>query len=331
MSQLGRDFWLQARALNKDPKGEWTFPLFLCRARVSQPDGLDFCYEHLSSWEQLTTLVKFVETLAQHGITPHNVYSVTVGIDIFDEAYYAHKGRLSLPVPGEPYRGRHAVSIVGMEDDKNIVFANSWGDTRWGDGGYGYISRAYFEKHVDLVLASRPALFGSSIALDKELKRRSWMAGRPGSVFMEDISAAWYTPNRPRGKSVTLHNQPHDLARRTLFTFDGEPFEITELRLNDSMVGRMHVMHSSRESVVTELWVPPGARRQGYGTLLLEVAEDLARAKGSERMLLLGYEADESHVDAACSFAKNYDYTTTSSSLKRPNLVAVARKTLTAS
>lgn len=327
-NQDNRELWLQARALGGNPQGEWTYPLLFWRARVSHPDGLDFCYEDLTTWEQLSALVDFTTSMSQQGISPHQVYSVTLGLDVYDEMYYAPEGRLTLPAPEEPYRGRHVVQLVGMENDDTLVFMNSWGGTRWGDDGYGYISRAYFENHVDLVLAIRPAAFGSSLALDGELKRRSWAQGRPGTVLLDDIRAAWFTQNRPFGKSVVLQGEPHDLIGRRLFTVDGEPFQIVELRLGSCLVGRLHVEHSSQVSIVRELWVPPNARRNGYGSQLLEVAHEFARRIGNTRMVIFFHEADVHHADAAYSFAQDHEYGLTSSESKRPNLSAIATRSL---
>lgn len=323
-----RSVWLQARALGDNPKGEWTYSVLLWRAIASQPDGLEWSYEYLSTWGQLVKLVRFVDAFAERGFEPDHVYRVTLGLKLFDEAYYAPQGRLPLPAPGEPFRGRHSVQLAGMENDDTLVFANSWGEGRWGDAGYGYISRAYFEEYVDLVLVSRPAFFGPSLALDAELKRRSWAAGRPGTVLIDDVVAAWYTFNYPRAKAILLRGESLHLARRTLFTVDGLPFEVVELRLGEVLVGRMHIKHQGQDSLVDELWVPPAVRRRGYGSQLLEVADELAAQAGAQAVTLHLHEADGHQAGGARAFAEASGYAYAVAASKGPNVVATATRSV---
>lgn len=40
-------------------------------------------------------------------------------------------------------RGGHAVALVGYRTDGRFIVRNSWGTTRWGDKGFGYVSPAY--------------------------------------------------------------------------------------------------------------------------------------------------------------------------------------------
>lgn len=327
--QDSRELWMQARALGGNPGGDWTFPLFFWRARASRPDGLDVCYEDLTTWEQLSALVDLNQALSELGHVASNGYSIGLGLNVFDEAYYALEGRLSLPAPDEPFRGRHVVRLIGMEDESTLVFVNSWGGTRWGRNGLGYITRAYFENHVDSVVACRSAKFGPSLAMDRELKRRSWVQGRPGIVLMDDVGAAWLTPNRTFGKSVLLRGEMHDLTGRKLFSADDQPFEIVELRLGNHLVGRVHIRHSSRESVVTEFWVPREARRKGYGSQLLRVIEEFAARHRDTRIQILLHEADETGLDASYSFAQNRGYLISVNESKRPNLSAIATRALT--
>ncbi len=328
MSASSRDLWLQARQLGDNPKGEWTFPLLLWRAIASQPYGLDWSYEPLSTWDQLVELVRSVDALAERGVQPDDVYHVTIGLRLFDEAYYVPDGRLPLPGPNEPYRGRHAVQLAGMADRETVVFVNSWGGERWGDSGHGYISREYFETYVDLLLASRCTPFGPSLAMDAELKRRSWAAARPDTILIDDVAAAWYTPNRPRGKNVQVGDESLDLARRTLFSAVGAPFEVVDLRLQEQLVARMHVVHEGTGSLVNELWVPPLARRRRYGSYMLEVADELAGRANTRAVTLLVNEVDARQVDGACSFARANGYQCAVASSHRPNIVATATQSI---
>lgn len=50
--------------------------------------------------------------------------------------------------PGAKTPGNHAVLAVGaLEEPDRLIIKNSWG-TAWGDGGYGYLTRRYFDHYA---------------------------------------------------------------------------------------------------------------------------------------------------------------------------------------
>ncbi|TLM83479.1 GNAT family N-acetyltransferase [Pseudarthrobacter sp. NamE5] len=323
---VARELWREARALGDTPSGEWTFPLHVCRAVASRPDGLDWSYEHLSGWEELLELDQLVTELTLEGdIEPHQIYSVTLGVHLFDESFYSVTGEIPLPEESEPYRGRHAVQMAGFEGD-SLVFVGSWG-SRWGDNGFGYLSRSYFEKHVDLILAVRPAIFGPSLKLDNAWKAYTWQQGRPGQFYLSDLRDLWFTENAIRAKIVTLNNTEHSVARRQLFDFHNRPFEIVELRVGNELCGRLHLIHNFSEgkSLIDELWVPPQSRRNGYGTYLAELAVELSQGRRLHARL---HEADSQGygLSRAEDFADKVGYTCEYLSTTRPNLALAATR-----
>ncbi|WIM96432.1 C1 family peptidase [Actinoplanes oblitus] len=57
-------------------------------------------------------------------------------------------GVLTVPPDGEPVLGRHAVLVVGYDDDRGALrFRNNWGEN-WGDRGYGWMPYAFVRRGI---------------------------------------------------------------------------------------------------------------------------------------------------------------------------------------
>jgi hypothetical protein len=92
---------------------------------------------------------------------------VAFSIPVFDSWYASSAtsrwGKITLPLPGEPADGGHAMALVGYQDDPDapgggyFLVRNSWQPWSW-DGvwqeGYGYISYAYISRHATAVFSS---------------------------------------------------------------------------------------------------------------------------------------------------------------------------------
>ena len=91
---------------------------------------------------------------------------VAFSVPVFD-CWYASSatsrwGKITLPLPGEPADGGHAMALVGYQDDPEapgggyFLVRNSWQPWSW-DGvwqeGYGYISYAYISRHATAVFS----------------------------------------------------------------------------------------------------------------------------------------------------------------------------------
>ena len=91
---------------------------------------------------------------------------VAFSVPVFDSWYASSAtsrwGKITLPLPGEPADGGHAMTLVGYQDDPDtpgggyFLVRNSWQPWSW-DGvwqeGYGYIPYAYIGRHATAVFS----------------------------------------------------------------------------------------------------------------------------------------------------------------------------------
>jgi GNAT superfamily N-acetyltransferase len=327
------NIWMAARNISDEPAQSWTFPRFIDRVVAATPKGIDHAYEDLSSWDEVHAALFHKEVLAQRGFSGRLGLTIILGMELFDSALRSVTGRLSLPTADDHYRGRHVVATVGFEPDgREIAFRNSWGE-RWGDHGLGYVTRSYFEKHVDAIILKRPTWIGPSPKMSQAERQLQWSRGTIKSVDPVAYFEAWFTPNPIRHEQVTINGDAHNLRRRMLYTFANHlPFDVVELRRGEDFCGRMHVIHDrlNAESMVPEIWLPPSIRRLGYGRYLESVACTLATDVGTSRIRLLLNEADAGEIGQprAVSFAQEAGYEWTSVEMRRPNIVGTAAKDL---
>lgn len=69
------------------------------------------------------------------------------GVEVFSGWFEVHRGKISLPAPGDSSLGGHAVCIMGYSRDGSYFkFKNSWG-ADWGERGYGYLPYEYMKLH----------------------------------------------------------------------------------------------------------------------------------------------------------------------------------------
>lgn len=339
--RLAHDRWWAARSL--DPTGhlEWTFPAFMYRALALQPEagpedirGLDLVYEPLETWDDVVTALTIRNTLLDAGEPETWAPHVALGVQLFDGAYRAPAGRLPLPRDGEPFRGRHLIGYLDLAGPEQLGFVNSWGN--WGDNGAGYISRAYFELYVDAIWLTRPSFLGPSPAMEGRLREQSWSAGRPGLPTPQEVASSWCSvPNRIFSKHVDVAGVTYEVSGRSTYALrgDGQPLQIVALREGDQVVGRLHVHHdgASRVSTIEELFVRPDHRRRGLGSLLEDVARDLAVRRNARALGIWLHEADaegDSTVRAE-DFARARGYAWDAEhKRRRPNICAIGRKSI---
>ena len=99
----------------------------------------------LPGWRELTDLtVEGIESELDRWLPVILTIRVVLG------AWRPQDGQIDAE-PGGISRGNHAVMVVGVDSNTpgqpRILVKNSWG-VRWGDVGYGYISRRYLDEHA---------------------------------------------------------------------------------------------------------------------------------------------------------------------------------------
>lgn len=314
--------WLVARRWGGYAELEWTFGVFVQRVRALSGRVPALFYESLSDFDVTRRMLRTGSHLLSRNKPTAPL--VAIGFEYFDHAYRVTDGRLTMPAPTEAYRGRHSVAAFDHDDLDSIRFMNSWGE-RWGDGGSGYVSREYFEAHVDEVWISWRATAGPSPKMAACL--RSYKTRRLPAD--EQYLHCWPTPNDYWREVVHLNGIRHELLNWNVMSAEtGRLVDVLELRSPGRIVARCHLNFGVNKGVVTELFVPPGLRRRGYGSILEEIAVDRCRSYGLRRIELWLSEADARARlrPTAEAFATQRGYVWTDEVRRRPNVRAEASK-----
>lgn len=269
-------------------EGSW----LLCAARAQVFFGLvrrQFFYEPLRSYDEVLVATQWAARLRDLYVPEHTIDHVAISFHMYDSAYTAPKGVLPMPGAADPYRGGHAVAVVGWDDyGESLVIRNSWG-SRWGDGGYGVISRTYLDRFLIDAWLSRDARYGST--------RQKWhrFSGDDAAFRSAHLleNPRWRFPVQYAGQRYMLVNY------ETLSTGHGSPADIIELRNRNGVrvawAVLLHLRASSAEAattLLTDFYVWPPFRRRGYGTILDAAAVIRAAAWGSAVLKVPLYEPD---------------------------------------
>ncbi len=284
-------------------------------------------YEPVSTYEQLFDVSRLTAALYDANISPWWAPWTMILFEIFESAYTAPRGRLSLPRPGEASKGGHAVAVRGWEDSGDTIgFVNSWGE-RWGDHGYGSMPRAYFERYMQETWVARNIRVGPSAFTYPRLE---------AAATPKDFAKAWMLPN-PRWRArISHHGQSHKIVvYETLSLVHEGEVQIIELRTGFGiLVGWAYLYHlraaQPRTSILHELFVWPDFRRRGYGSLLESVATANARRWRSERIQIAFHSIDAVPPARAAGrlFGQQAGYRWAWRPQRCPNLAAMGEKAL---
>lgn len=81
---------------------------------------------------------------------------VCLVVAIWESFFMPFGGRISMPdTVSEEYRGNHALCVVAVSTDGEVLLRNSWGRT-WGDSGYALIPFEYVLKYSQGLYALTP-------------------------------------------------------------------------------------------------------------------------------------------------------------------------------
>jgi hypothetical protein len=330
------DLWRAARKLSGDPHLEWTYPIFLSRVLIQNEHGLDLAYEQPHSWGQVLAFLKQQEMLRRNDVPEEILWpSPGFGIRVHDPFYRSRSGFFDEPHTSRRFRGRHYVAVDALSADEKVVsFRNSWG-SNWGDGGYGYMTRRYFESHVDLIHINYPAWIGWSPKADRTLNSMGWLLASPEVVPESILAKAYCTPNRASAKNLRFRGRKLKISLRRVHSIvSGDLIDIVELRKAEGdFVGRAHVMHDlkTHAAVMTEFWIGVDLRRYGYGGLLLREAEKLAAADLAMTSLVIPLHEADTHAGnllSARAFASSQGLRWIGRTQDRPPIADFATKRL---
>ncbi len=317
-----RDGWRLSRLWGGYPDLEWTFGIF--RERISALEGIApaYFYEDLTWFETARRLIRIGSVLLSRNVPTFP--SVGLGFDYFDSAYRSIDGRLT---DGAPFRGRHAVATIDHEDENEIRFPNSWNPPYWGDSGFGYITRGYFEKHVDAVLTRWSAAGGPSQALNRCMERETTLRLPEEERFVHCWAEA---RNVFWTQQVSTDTQTFTMLNWVVYSMDtGGPVEVIEVRDGDEAVGRAHCFLGD-EPTLRELFVLPTRRREGIGTLITETAAQWMRDMGYSDLRAWLREADARQrvIGGPLALAASLGASWEDVAMRRPNVVKIARRRL---
>ena len=249
---------------------------------------------------------------------------VAISFDIFESAYTAPRGHLELPRASERPKGIHAVEVAGWTDGgEAISFQNSWG-TRWGDHGYGTVSREYLNRYLRDAWLHRNARYGFT--------RFDWDRLEAAQTPRQ-FAAVWLQEN-PRWRRW-IRYRTHRLRfymYETISLEDEAPVTVIELRTGEGIRLGWAMLFHKRDgtAVLKEFFVWPPFRRRGYGTLLEREAVAIARWWRSPRMQVYLHSADAlvQNRGAGREFGLRAGYRWRWRRTTLPNLDAVGEKML---
>jgi GNAT superfamily N-acetyltransferase len=318
----GHDGWRLSRLWGGYPELEWTFGVFGERVKALGGQIPAYFYEDVADFDTARWLVRMGSALV-HRREP-SYPSVGLGFEYLDSAYRVVDGHLVCD--GGPFRGRHSVAAVDHTDMEEIKFANSWDPPRWGDGGFGYVSREYFDRHVDAVHARWSASGGPSLAFKRCMER----AERLSFPSKERLVKCWPMRNDFWTQEVATADRSFTMLNWAVYSVDnGALVDVIEIRDKNEVVGRAH-LHHDEVPTLRELFVRPERRREGVGSLLEGTAAEWARDYGCGAMQIWLREADarERIIGAPIAFAASRGYDWEDVEMRRPNVVKIARRTL---
>lgn len=319
----GHSAWRLGRQWGGYPELEWTFGIFLERVRAFGGRLRADFYDDLSDFDTTRLLIRVSNLLLRQREPSYP--SVGVSFEYFDSAYRVKDGRLRCD--DTPFRGRHSVATVDHDDPDEIKFPNTWDPPRWGDGGYGYITREYFQQHVDSVWTRWSASGGPSIPFRRCMER----AEAKGIPEEEHLVRCWPTHNEFWTQTVGTRDRPLTMLNWNVYSLEARTLvEVIEVRDENQILGRAHLCYDEHAPTLRELFVHPDRRREGVGLILEGTAAESARDKGAVALQIWLRPADarERLIDAPLGFARTLGYEWEDVAMRRPNVVKIARRNL---
>jgi hypothetical protein len=280
------DLWVLAKQIDEFG-GEWTYPIFVQRAGNFHFAGRHpTFYEPVSSFENLG-LEALLQGKAFSYCPPETRGDVGVSIKVYPSIFDAEDGVIPIPQESERPLGQHFIAVLGVKDADTLILRNSWSGWRSEAQGICYLTREYFEQYGEEGIVARPWAFGPDADTAEQLLQCS---KQPEFVRL------WR--RRRRSGSVTPVDARPNIALHWYgcWSLDLQsPAEVLTVRRNDQVnVATAVVVHrvDNSTSDLSELFVWPYYRRQGYGLLIENFAATRARNAGSSNIGLYLWNSD---------------------------------------
>jgi GNAT superfamily N-acetyltransferase len=282
-------------------------------------------YEPISTFDQIENAGLINHRLDNTYCNPRWFSHIGVSIQLYESAYSAPFGRLSLPQPGEKHCGGHCVALAGADPERGeLYFINSWG-VGWGDKGYGTLTREYVDTYLIDAWLARRTKYGPTIHTYGRIKN---------AETDEDFARAWMQEVPPwRGGYFRHRGRRYYFQIHDTLSFAHEGFvEVVEIKNGcGQRLAWAHLHHlpgKPRTSVVKEFFVWPNCRREGLGTKLEAAVAFRAQAVNSEMLEIWVHEIDAwPHVRAvARTFLKSSGYELIWRRFARPAVAFVGQK-----
>jgi GNAT superfamily N-acetyltransferase len=282
----GRAAYLAGKVVDGYPESEWSHRLFIDRYMKGESGMAYTFYEQVHDFENVVAVGQINSILAAGNAPEAAMLNLTMGLNVFESALYSTDGHLTAPDEGERWFGRHNVAVVGVESDK-LVFRNTWGAS-WGDRGYGYVDERYFKPWVDTVCVVRRGDIGVLPA--------TWDALMDLRANPPAFARSWVKRRNPWRRRIRHRGRSHMLLVFDAISIElGCPVELINLvSSGGELVGWTFLALGRRDErlIVEELWVKPQCRRNGYGTLLGQLACGRATELNYSAVAFLKHEAD---------------------------------------
>jgi len=310
--------------------GEGTFSLAVLRAishfarYIRQP-----FYEPLSSYDELLEVTQMKWRLREANVPLQYHYSLEIAVQLFESVYDAPHGAIQMPQDSEREQGEHALSeFLGWDDNgERLYFANTWGE-EWGDNGRGSISRAYIDRYMTDAWVSRVACVGPT--------RFTWERIATADTN-EAFGKAWLIPNPARVTRFRHRGFGHCLLHyETISVHTRRYVSVIEIQNGNGLRIAWAFLFHTREadgrptSILKEFYVWPDFRRRGYGSILEEVAVDVATQLRSAALQCYFHHIDAWPDNRAIgeTFAARKGYVTIIGDYRFPRLYVVVEKYL---
>ena len=172
---------------------------------------------------------------------------------IFKGIYKAPKGLVPIPRFWEKSNGNHSVMIANYDNEKNLLgFVNSWG-AEWGDRGFGYLTYKYVDKYFV----------------------EAWMDG------------VKISEQEQRGKIRRIGSFDYEFKSYRFANLNDKVLHIIDVYNNQRILGWTHFVSdkSGKTFVVEDLFILPEYRKNGIGSHLRDLIEEVAKNSDIKKII----------------------------------------------